>query len=174
MNWVSQLLGFAGIAANVWIYQQKDRSKLLGCKLLSDVLWLLHYGTGGAYSAAAIALIGIARELVFLHWAKHGTRSRAVLVLFLAAAAGSAAITWRGAASLLPAAASMIAVVSFWIGRPALSRGLALPVSGCMLAYDVCVGSIAGCANECLTVISVVIGWIRCDRVQREKIPEKK
>ena len=68
----------------------------------------------------------------------------------------------------------MIAVVSFWIGRPALSPGLAVPVSGCMLAYDVCVGSIAGCVNECLTVISVVIGWIRCDRVKREKVPEKK
>ena len=44
-------------------------------KLLSDVIWFLYYFSLSAYSGAAIAVIGMIRELVFINrekkWAKH-------------------------------------------------------------------------------------------------------
>ena len=58
-------IGALGILANCIIYQQKSGKGLLLCKLISDVLWLLHYLLLGAYSAAAVALIGGFREFVF-------------------------------------------------------------------------------------------------------------
>ena len=50
------------IILNVVIYQQKERKKLLICKLFSNITWTLHYGMAGNLSGAAVGAIGIARE----------------------------------------------------------------------------------------------------------------
>lgn len=50
------------IILNVVIYQQKERKKLLICKLFSNITWTLHYGMAGNLSRAAVGAIGIARE----------------------------------------------------------------------------------------------------------------
>ena len=43
LNITAQLIGFAGIAVNALIYQQKNRESLLKMKLTSDVIWAVHY-----------------------------------------------------------------------------------------------------------------------------------
>ena len=48
MNWLTDGLGVLGIIATIFVYQQKDRRKLLIWKLISDSIWLLHYFTLGA------------------------------------------------------------------------------------------------------------------------------
>lgn len=168
MDIIAQLIGFIGIGANIIIYQQKSRGRLLLWKLISDALWLLHYLFMGAYSAAVVAVIGMMRESVFMNRHKKWAQSPLWLVLFLVIAAGSAVLTWKNAFSLLPAIASMIAVISFWIGKPRLSRVLAFPISLSMLTYDISVGSIAGIGNELFTMTSSVVGILRLDRKKNE------
>jgi len=175
MDVLARIFGIAGIAATVIIYQQRGRSKLLGYKLLSDIIWLLHYAFLGAYSGAAISVIAIIRELVFLKrdqckWAKNPIW----LYLFLGISALSAVITWKGALSLLPMIASMIAVISFWIGKPRLSRVLSVPTAVCMLIYDFLSGSVEGCANELLTLCSSAYGYYRFDRKGVENVNNSK
>ena len=60
MKWISEILGFIGIFLNIVIYQQKERKRLLGFKLLSDFAWLAHYGLAFNFSGAAVAGIGVA------------------------------------------------------------------------------------------------------------------
>lgn len=169
MKLFSECLGLLGIALNVIIYQQKKRKNLLCWKLVSDIAWALHYAVAGNFSGAAVGTIGIARESTFLAIEGKKIDRRPFLAVFFVCACVSVWLTWKGWASLLPAAASILSVISFWQQNPKLSRFLALPISGCMLTYDIMVGSYTGIANELLTLASVFIGMYRHDR-KEEKV----
>lgn len=155
------IFGALGICANIIIYQQKKGKKLVFCKLVSDFLWAIHYFCLNANTAAMIAVIGIFRETVFLKQDKNSKKSNMWLVFFLILSIISAIITWKSAFSLLPAAASILSVISFWKSDPDLSRCLAFPISISMLAYDVFCLSYMGIINEVLTIASCVVVIIR-------------
>lgn len=158
----ASILGAVGIAVNVIIYQQKSGKKLLAFKLVSDVMWALHYLLLNAYSACAIAAIGIFREgVLFYNQGKARSRNKLWLTLFLVLSSVSAAVTWKGIFSVLPAFASILSVFSFWRGNPKLTRILAFPISASMLAYDVFWLSYMGIASEIFTLISAAVGVIR-------------
>lgn len=170
MELLSKIFGFVGIVFTVIIYQQRSRTGLLLSKLISDVLWFLHYFFLGAYSGAAISVIGMVRELIFINREKKWAKNPAWLVLFLGLSVVSAVITWKNWFSLLPMSASVMAVVSFWIGQPKTSRILSLPISGAMLTYDFSLNpvSAAGIVNELLTITSSIVGIVRYDLQKKE------
>ena len=155
------LFGALGILTNVLIYQQKDAKRLILFKLASDVIWALHYFFLSAYTAMAISIIATVREITFAKKNKSKAVSGALLVFFIICSIVSAYYTWAGYQSLLPAIASIISVISFWRKSPRLSRTLALPVSLCMMSYDVFSCSYLGFVNELFTICSTIIGIIR-------------
>ena len=157
---LASVVGALGIGANVWIYQQKTGQRLLVFKLISDVLWALHYLLLGGYSGAAIASIGIIRESIFLHQKYKWAQSRLWLLLFVALALGAAVLTWQSPMSILPTVASLLSVFGFWRNKPILSKILAFPISLCMLTYDIYVWSYMGIANEAFTLISATVAVI--------------
>ncbi len=157
----SYVFGVLGIVANVIVYQQKKGKNLLFYKLISDFLWAAHYSFLFAWSAAAVAVLGIFRELVFFNQDKKWAKSRLWLVFFLLCSGAVAVLTWKSVFSILPAMASALSVISFWRNDPRLSRGLAFPISGCMLTYDLTCDSYTGIANEIFTLVSSVVGIIR-------------
>ena len=163
MKLLSEILGFVGVALNVCVYQQKKRQRLLVFKLVSDIVWMFHYGLMGNFSGAAVATIGIARESTFLVTDKKNMDRRPFLLVFLFFACLSVWFTWGGWFSVLPATASLLSVISFWQQKPRVSRLLALPISACMITYSITVGSYAGIANEIFTISSTLIGIARHD-----------
>ena len=168
---IATIVGALGVGANIIIYQQKSRKRILTAKLISDVLWMLHYLLLYAYSGAAIAFIGIFRELVFFHKDKKWAESKLWLIFFLICSVASAVFTWNNPFSLLPAAASIISVISFWQNSPNLTRYLAFVISGCMFTYDIVSGSDMGIINEILTVASTSIGINRYS--SKNKVEER-
>lgn len=165
---LSAIFGILGIGSTVVIYQQKTRKGLILSKLVSNVIWFLYYFLITAYSGASIAGIGMIRELVFINkekkWAKHPLW----LVFFLVLSVICGFLTWKNVFSLLPCIASVISVISFWIGNPRLSRILSYPISACMLTYDIACSAVLGIVNELLTVTSSIIGAIRLDRAKKQ------
>lgn len=157
---IATTIGALGIGANAVIYQQRTGKRLLIWKLISDVLWAAHYLILGGFSAAAIACVGIVRECIFLNQRRAWARSKLWLLLFVALSIGSAALTWDSAISLLPATASVLSVFGFWRANPTLSKILAYPIAGCMLAYDVCILSYMGMINEIFTLTSTTVAVI--------------
>lgn len=161
MYYIAQLIGFVGIVANAVIYQQNNRIKLLAAKLTSDILWMLHYGFIGAYSGMAVAVIGMIREGVFLADSKNKEPSEKWLIIFMIINVISAALTWKNIYSILPAAASILSVISFWNKRVAVTRVLSFPISISMLIYDISALSYSGIVNEILTLSSSAVSMIR-------------
>ena len=76
------------------------------------------------------------------------------LVVFLVISIVSAVFTYKGAISLLPLCASLLAVLSFWQKKPYLTRFLAFPIAISMLIYDVFIGSVMGIVNETIVLVS--------------------
>ncbi len=171
MKLIANILGGVGIFISILLYQQKKREKLLAHKLILDSIWVVHYCLIGAYSGAAVAAIAALRGIVFIKRDPKKAGGIIWLPIFIAVAIISTALTWKDVFSLFTLAASCIAVVSFFIGNPRLSRILALPVAACMLTYDVASGSIMGIVNESFIITSSVVGMIRLDRNSKKKEP---
>ena len=161
---LSNLFGVLGVCSTVVIYQQKRRRSLLLSKLASDILWFLHYLFLGAYSGAAIAAVGVLREIIFARRTANDRRGKLWLPVFLAVSILSTVLTMKNWFALLAAIASCLSVVSFFIGKPKLSRILSFPISACMLTYDVVNSSIAGIINEIFALCSSAVGLIILDR----------
>ena len=164
MNIPAQIVGVIGILSAALIFQQKTRKGLMITKLISDVIWTLHYLLLGAYSGMAICIVAVFRELIFMNRGKYKWASHVIWpIIFASAALGTAAFTWDGPICILPAAASAVSVIAFWIGKPRLSRILAFPIAAAMVIYDVSTGSYAGIINEAIGITSAAIGIIRLD-----------
>ena len=65
--------------------------------------------------------------------------------------------------------ASILSIISFYIGITKTSRILAYPISSCMLTYDIANISVAGIINEILTLTSSIIGYLRHDKKSLSK-----
>lgn len=170
---VAQVFGLLGIIGNILIMQQKSRKMLLTFKLISDVLWTLHYLFLFAYSGFAICLISVFREIISINRKSHKWADCIVWpVLFITAAVGSAFLTWKGPITLLTTCASILAIISFWIGKPRLSRIMAFPIGACMISYDILIISIVGIVNEAFALVSAVVGIIRLDILKRREAVE--
>jgi len=169
---LSNIFGLLGIASTVVIYQQKSRIGLLVSKLVSDVIWFFQYALIGAWSGAAISIIAIIRELIFINRQKKWARSPFWLVLFLVLSGISGVVTWKNIYSIFPCIASALAVIGFWIGKPKLSRFLSYPISGCMLTYAISHTAYMAIINELLTIVSSIVGNIRHD-FKKNPTPKK-
>ena len=161
MTYVAWLFGIAGIIANILIFQQKERRKLLLTKLVADIVWTTHYLCLFAWSGAAVCGIGIVRESVFLNRPRKWANSPIWLALFFLCSLVCAVLTWRNPFSILPGVASMLSIFSFWIGNPRLTRCLQIPISLFFFTYNVTVFSVTGMINEAMTLASIVVAFIR-------------
>jgi hypothetical protein len=164
---ISDVCGIIGVLFTIVLYQQKSRKRLLTYKLIGDLIWIGHYAFIGAYSGVAVCIIAALRELVFVKRDPRNKNGIVWLPIFIIIAIISTVLTWNNAFSLLTCLASCIAVISFFIGKPWLSRLLVFPISSCMLAYDIAFKSLPGIMNECFALTSSVVGIIRLDRGRR-------
>lgn len=164
MAWISEIIGWIAIIASVLIYQQKTEKNLLLCKGITDAVWITHYVTIGGYTGAAVSAVALIRELVLSYNARRGVKSKGILLVFLLASLVCTAITWQGVFSILPAVASLLSVVSFWIGNPRILRLMSFPISACMLLYGNHNGSTTVVINESLIMLSSLLGLIRKDQ----------
>ena len=161
MGILGEIIGYAAIVASVLIYQQKTERNILLNKALTDSLWITHYALIGAYTGAAVSGVALLRGIVLFCNERRGVKSKGVLALFLAASAVCTALTWKDAFSIFPAVASLLAVVSFWIGNPKVLRLLSFPISACMMLYGIHNGSTAATINEGLVMLSSCLALVR-------------
>ncbi len=135
---IAQIVGIAGMVTVVVMYLGRQRKTILLSRCIGDILWFTHYLLIGANSGAALNVVGLCRETVFLNkgkkkWASHPFW----LYFFLGITICSCLLTWEGPISLLPMAGSCSAVLSFWCTKPIHIRLLAIPVQILWLLYGV-------------------------------------
>jgi len=157
LSWV---FGMAGIIINAVIYHQKKRETLLFVKLISDIVWFIHYSLISAWNAALTCGISTMRETVFINKKYKWANSKAWLILFIVCGIIIAIFTWHGIISILPTLASITSVFVYWIGNPKLTRLCQIPISIGFLLYNIANNSYMGIVNECLTLLSILLVFV--------------
>lgn len=182
MEILEYISGVLGVTISIIIYQQKDRDKLLICKIISDIIWGLQFYSTGKDTAAVMSFVAIFRETIFLIHAKKDKKvGVGWLIVFMSLAVSSSFISLGGGVSfiipaplsLLAGACSALSAFSFWLGVPRYSRRIAFPYSTGMIIYDIFGGAGQICwfglANESFTIISSIIGIIRLDLLSLQR-----
>ena len=82
MKLLGEALGFIAIFIGFFVFQQKDRKKLLRTKLICDILWATHFGLIGAFSGMAISVVAAFRAITFSSIRRDENR-KSILFLFL-------------------------------------------------------------------------------------------
>ncbi len=163
MNWLTDGLGVLGIITTIFVYQQKERRKMLIWKLISDSIWILHYFTLGAYSGCAIIAAAIIRSLVFLNAGHKWADSKAWLAIFIAISLTFSLLTWQNAYSLLTTVCSVACIIAYWIRSPKVTRLISIPAAVLYLIYVIVYRSTEGIICESVIIASSVVGFIRHD-----------
>ena len=157
MIYLAWAFGICGTVANVLIFQQKNRNRLIITKLIADCLWGAHYCCLTAWSGAAVCVVGAVRELVFRKLDYKSRKGKVWLAVFLVCSALTAVLTWESVFSVLPAFGAIVCVVSFWIGNPRLASWLQIPISGAFLAYNIRYVSYIAILSDTITLLSIFI-----------------
>ncbi len=144
------------------LYQQKERKRLLTAKLSADVCWVFHYLFLGAYGGMIPNFVGIFRELVFVRRDKDKWANSVFFpIAFIILNWGLGALTFRSPINILPIVASTFVTVALWCNKPVITKLISLPVSLTFLVYDCFVSSWIGVFNESLSVLSIVIYFVK-------------
>lgn len=161
----AQLFGLGAMTALFCIYQQTERRKMLVCKLIADICWVIHYALLGGTAGMIPNFIGIFRELVFVNrenkkWADKWFWP----VLFILCSWTLGLSTCERLVDLLPIMASTFVTISLWLKNPKLTKLITLPVSAAFIIYDLYAGSVVGIINESLSIVSILISFIKLHR----------
>ena len=162
MQTVSIIFGIGAMLALFSIYQQKTRKGILLSKLSADVCWVVHYLCIGGIAGAIPNFVGIFRELVFVNRKKHKWADfifwPAVFILINLCLGLR---TFNSVFNILPIAASALVTVLLWIDNPKLTKLMSIPVCTAFMVYDFHIGSYVGIINEAISILSILIYFIK-------------
>lgn len=150
------------MAESFFIYQCRDRKKMVALKLIDDVLWTLHFFLIGGYTATLTTGIAIIRELIFFQKGRKRWASSILWAFgFSAVFAACAPLTWEGLYSLLPAVASIVTTWVFWINKTSLAKLILLPSTLCMLGYTIVFTSYSGILTQIVSIASIAVYFVK-------------
>ena len=171
--WPEILSWIFGILAMLFfflIYQQTKREKLLFCKLCADVSWTAHYLFLGAVGGAIPNFVGIFREIIFMLRSRYKwANSKLLPLLFVAINLGLGIMTFKNPINIMPIMASVFVTLSLWVKNPKITKLITIPVCITFLIYDVFVNSYIGIVNESISIVSILIYFIRGEKKMDEK-----
>ena len=165
-------IGVLGILAAICAFQCKRHYPLMAFRTANELLFAVQYVLLGAYTGAAMNLLGCVRNMTFAHMVQKGKNTLVMRYVFSAVILLMIAFTWEGPRSLLSGIAKTVSTFAYGSSRTSLVRILTLGTSTAWLIYNAAIGSYAGVVCEVLTLASIITGIIRLDIRKKEKPDE--
>lgn len=158
-----QGIGFIAIALFVISYQIKSNRLLFLFQLMGSALFCLQFFLLDAISGCLSLAVNILRNALMMKYKQwEWVRSKWCPVAIAAMFAAVLIFTWNGPVSLLAFAASVSSTFAYWSDCPCRIRMVNLVcASPCWLVYDVLVHSIGGIVSESITIVSIILSFIR-------------
>jgi hypothetical protein len=158
-----QGIGFIAVALFISSYQIRSNRMLFLLQLLGSALFCLQFFLLGALSGCLSLAVNILRNALMMRY-KEGKWVRSKICPAVIALMFTAVLifTWNGPISLLAFTASVTSTFAYWSDSPRSIRMVNLVcASPCWLLYDVLVNSIGGIVSESITIISILISFLR-------------
>lgn len=158
-----QAIGFIPSVISITSLQSGDRKKILVLQIICCVMWMIHYGALGAFTAVVNNVVAMLRGVVCYNNHKPWAKSKLWLYLLIALFSASAIVTWEGIRSLFPCIAMILTTIGLWIHDMPKTRLLYLINSPFMLAYSILSHSYSTAIIEVVAFISFFIAIWRFD-----------
>ncbi len=168
--YIAQAVGCLGMVLAFISFQKGNREGIIFFQIMASTVFTLHFTLLGAYTGAVLNLLGILRNVVFLHREKSWANKKIWLYLFLALFIIAGIITYKNIFSLFPMLGMCIASVALWMRNSRHTRFIVIFSSPCWLIYNIVNSSYPGILTESFVLISLSISIIRFDLL---KIPVK-
>ena len=157
-----EAIGFLAVAIGFFVFQQRDRKKILKVRLICDMLWVTHFGLLGAFSGMAISAVAALRSILFSRVRrKDNDKGVFWLLLFLFINVVSVSVSWNSPWSVCSLISSMLATTAFWQTSANRIKLISLLVCASQITYAIAMGSYASTLNELVVVTSILIFFIR-------------
>ncbi|MBE6158984.1 MAG: YgjV family protein [Firmicutes bacterium] len=162
---VAQIIGFIAFIFSLIAYHKKNKNKILGNMIISNVLNLIHYLLLGAYSGCITKVLAIIRDnFIILKDKNKKLSSNIYLILFILIYIIAGIFTYNGVLSLLPLMAALIYIIFIWNGKELTIKKVAFGTYFLWLIYNICVLSIPGIISNVVSIISTFIAIINYKR----------
>ena len=158
-----QGIGFAAVAVFILSYQIKSNRWLFFLQLVGSALFCLQFFLLDAKSGCLSLAVNILRNALLMkykdwRWVRQAWCPVVIALLFT----GVLFLTWDGPVSLLAFTASVTSTFAYWSNSPRKIRMVNLVcASPCWLVYDVIVHSFGGIISESITIVSILVSFIR-------------
>ena len=159
---LAQFFGLAGLVLSLSIFQTNKRRSMLRISMAACSLYITQYILLGAYTGAAMNVIGVTRGYAYYKLAPN-KKHRWVLYTFMILAAVATLLTWQGPISLLALFGSACNGFAVWHKDPKYIRRWALLAPPLWFIYSYMSGSYPGMASAFIMLISNLVGEYRYD-----------
>ena len=173
MELIGQIIGVIALSFTVISYQMRTSKQLLIMQTVSSAVFCVHYLLIGAYSALAINLFAIVRNVAFYHRDKKFLSGKAIPWIFAVGMAAFGIAAWEGWYTLFIAIGVAINTVCLALPNAQSVRKSILVTCPMVFTYDVFVLSIGGMINETLAMTSAIIGIVRYRNEQKKSAKAK-
>lgn len=160
---IVQAIGLLGSVLSILSLQNDNRKQILATQIFCCILWTVHYGLLGAYTAVLTNIIGLGRGIVFYNNTKSWAKNKFWMYLFILLFALSAVVTWNGFYCILPCISMTLTTIALWSHNMKKTRFLFLLNSPPLLAYNLITKSYSCALIEAVAFVSFIIAIWRFD-----------
>ena len=159
------IVGLCASVESLFIYVSNRRERIIAMKIVSDVLWAVHYALFGSATASLLNCLAIGRETVFYNRGrKKWADSRIWMWVFIAAMLSSPVLESVTSGFrlllLLPAVGSALAVVGFYCKNTVATKLLLFASTLLYLIYNTAEGNAMGVIGTIGPIVSTLAGLI--------------
>lgn len=169
MELLIQSIGILGIIASIISFQCKKHNRILIFRTLNEFLFAVQYILLGAYTGAAMNIVGCVRNTIFTKRIEQKKDTKIAIIIFSILFTVFGVATWQGPKSILIIIAKVLSTLAYGNKNTTIVRCIVLVTSSSWLIYNAFVNSIAGVACEIFTLTSLILGIIRLDIIPRFK-----
>jgi len=176
MNILIRMIGIIALCASVYSFQMKTHKKIMTLQIIANFSFALQMfllginGEPTSFTGAILNFLAFLRSIVFYNkndhkWAKSQIWIWGFIVAFIVAGI----YTYSAPISLIAIVGMVLSTFSFSSTKPFVVRSTILISSPMWLVYDFLIGSYEGTLNECLVILSTIIGIFRHDLKRKTK-----
>ena len=169
LEFIGQVVGVIAFIVMFGAYQADTSKKLLFVQTAAIVCFCIHYLLIGAYTAFALNVVGVFRNIVFYHKDKKFFSFKALPYVFATIMIALGILTWESWYSILFIAGLSVNTVCMSLPTAQGIRKSLLFTCPPVLVYNACVLSIGGIINESLSIVSSTIGIIRYSKNKNDQ-----
>lgn len=160
---IPQIIGLLAVATFLLSYQQKRRRGIILLNTVSRCLYILQYILLGAFSGAALDVLGAVASVVAAKSGEGFLRKHrlAVILLLDAAMVAVGFLLYEDLYSLLPVVGVLLHTGAFWLTDERHIRRVSLAGSPFWFVYNLHSTAYFSAVGDLLTMVSILVAMLR-------------